>query len=250
MSGCKIDGFGYGDVDKRITQVSRSQPTRVRCTFRDVPAGHHVVDVISVYSFESTVRIPLKFMEKGFVNTLLMLSKNSGNSITPESYVGGTENPLTSSGPIAIGVSNAKKNGVNTLQMPIEINKTDLNKNPSRIKLQIQEQEAIGSISRVEEATFNLPKGMFLQNCDFLDGEDLSEYEEKNDRWEFNVDADFSSWTDLETLSCELAFQQTIMEDFREYFLPSQMRWSPQTILFTMRYQFKIETSVSIEVVA
>lgn len=250
MTGCKIDGIGYGKVDKPLAQVSKSQPTRVRCTFEHLPAGHHVVDFIAVYSFESTVRIPLKFMEKEFVNTLLTLSKDSGNDITPESYVGGTENPLTSSGPIAIGVSNAKRDGVNALQMPIELYKEDLNKASSRLRLQIQENDVTGGINRVENATFNLPKGMVLKNCDFLNnGGSLEDgYVENQDRWEFNVDSDFNNWGDLKTLSCEIGFKNT--QDIKDYILPPQMRWSPQTIFFIMRYQYKLEQSISIEVVA
>lgn len=256
ITGCEIDGIGSGKVDKPMMQVSNAQANRVRCTFENLPKGHHVVDVVAVYSYESTVRIPMKYMEEEFANTLLLLSKDSGNSITAESYVGGSQKPITSAGPIAIGVSNTKKDGVSVLQMPIEIDSNNMNKNPTRLKLQLQENELGGEISRVENASFNLPIGMTLQGCDFLkNNQDLeNSYEEENGRWTYNLNSQdgFASWNDLTTISCQFGFQEDsfFSTSAKDYFLPPQLKWSPQTILFSMQYQFKIEQSASIEVVA
>jgi hypothetical protein len=132
--------------------------------------------------------------------------------------------------------------------MPIELNKTDMNKYPTRLKIQVQEQELSGEISRVDQASFNVPVGMFLKNCDFLDqaNPDLDSPVLENDRWTYTVDSDFGSWGNLKTISCELAFKQP----YADYFLPAQLRWSPQTIFFTIKYQYKLEYSSSVRVVA
>lgn len=248
-TSCKIKGVADGKVEPRITKVSKSQPARVRCTFENMPKGHHVVDVTAVYTYESTVRIPLKFMEQEFSETLLLLSKDSGNGITPESYVGGTQNPLTNSGPIAFGVSNTRKDGVSVLQMPILLERENMNKFSSRLKLQIQEQELNGGINSIEKATFNVPAGLLLEDCDFLpEGKnDLGNpFGQLGDRWNYTVETDFSTWGDFTSLSCQLAFNQLYVD----YFLPSQMKWSPQTIFFTMQYQYRLEHAVPVEVTA
>lgn len=245
---CKTDESGYGDVDKPVTDVSSSQANRVRCTFKNLPKGSYVVDVISAYSYQSTARIPLKFMEKSFVNTLLAISKDSGNSITAESYVGGTENPLTNSGPLAFGASNVKVDGVSKLKMPIEINKTNMNENPSRIRIQIQQQEAKGKITKVNNISFNVPAGMFLKDCDFLKkgNNDLDNSVKLKDRWIYTVNSGFGNWGDLKTISCAIEFD----ESYKDYFLPRELRWSPQTIFFTMNYLYKLEQSSIVKVVA
>lgn len=248
VTGCKIDGVGLGKIDSPYIEASLSQYPRVRCTFDELPKGTHVVDVIAVYSYQSTSRVPLKFMDKDLSDTLLILSRDSGNEITPESYVGGTQNALTTAGPLVIASSNTKIDGISKMKMPILLDRQDVNKNPTRLRFQIQVQDTLdlGKLSTINQAEFNLPQGLLLKNCDFgsNNNDQPLPYVEEDGRWIVTVVDDFSGWTDLKTLSCEIGFD----ENYLDLFLPEKMKWSPQTIYFTLDYNYQLQRSIMVQV--
>ena len=186
-------------------------------------------------------------MDKQLSDSLLILSRDSGNEITAESYVGGTQSALTTAGPLLIGVSNTKIEGISKLKMPIILERDNINKNPTRLRFQIQVQGAVdvGKLSSINKAEFNLPAGMLLKNCDFgTNSNEPLPYVVEDGRWIVTVQDDFSAWTDLKTISCELGFDEMAVESF----LPERMKWSPQTIYFTLDYNYQMQKSIVVRV--
>ena len=247
FTSCKIDGLGPGVVTEPRLRVSKARPTRTECTFENLPKGNYVVDVFSSNNFRSTVRVPLKFMDSKFIESILLMAKDSSKPISPESFVGGTQKPLTTAGPIKTGVSNSVENGVNKLKMPIEVTEEGLSSHVSRIKFQLQNEEVIsGKITSIKSMEFNLPEGLRLTNCDFIKNTTSLDPIVSEGRWIINIEDGFQNWENLQTISCNLKIDPAYADDL----IPPLMHWSPQTMFMTINYQYLQKKSTSIEVKA
>ena len=243
---CK-SGNTYAETDYPFVDVSASKNPRVRCDFESLPLGQNLVEVIALYSFQSTVDVPLKFMATSLEEPLTRQSRDSGTGLTPEKYVGGSDIAYTSPGPLIIGVSNAGRG--DALEMPILVNKENPSEYPTTLRFQLHPQIAGKNpqkLERVRKASFDLPQGILLESCDFGAERVELTYREEGSRWLYDIVEGVEQWEAFTTISCDLGFDERYLEDI----LPELSLWSPQTLLFSVDYYYQTTLATSIEVIA
>lgn len=246
LTVCK-SGIHYAKTDHEFVEVSSSKNPRVSCTFDHLPKGQNLVEVMALYSFESTVDVPVKFIASSLEEPLTFQSKDSGNGLTPEKYVGGTEKAYTSPGPIVIGVSNEGRS--DDLKMPIIVNKDNPSKYPTNLRFQINQQATSAhpeKIERIQKASINVPQGILMKSCDLGNKKTDLSYHQEGDRWVYDIVDGVGNWGAFTTISCDIGFDKAYIDKI----LPDMTLWSPQTILFTVDYNYQTTLATSIEVIS
>lgn len=245
LTVCK-SGNHYAQTDHDFVDVSSSKNPRVTCEFDYLPKGSNMVEVKGIYSFQSTVDVPLKLMASSLEEVLTYQARDSGNNLDPEAYVGGSETAYTSPGPIVIGVSNEGLG--NDLKAPIIVDKEDPSRYPTNLRFQInkQEQETPSELERIKKATIRTPQGILLESCDFGTQEVDPTYRIEGEEWVYEIVDGVHQWDVFTTVSCDLGFDEQYLDDL----LPPLTMWSPQTITFTLDYNFETNLAAAVEVIS
>ena len=228
----KIDGVGVATADQDEIILEQSADQTVRVNFGKLPRGSYTVDIIPVYAYESTVRVPVKIMTKQFADAISKDQENPQQLLTD--YVGGEEDAITSIGPVRIGVSTAGTE----IQTPL-IYQDD--QRLTRLRFQLHEDDQRGEVYSISEAEFNVPQGIQIDNCDFGELDDSTTI---GDRLEYGVSTQNLRVGSFETFSCDMYVDSNYQEDL----FSEGMWWSPQTIFFTIKYIYKDEQSLAIRV--
>lgn len=231
-TSCYIQGQGAGIVDEPSIEITSAETPTLRCTFPNLGRGSYTVYVDGTHNYESTVYIPLKIMDRDFSEALTRRMANSQGFL--RDYVGGESQAITSSGPIRIGVATAGQN----LQTPL-LYSPDASR-LTRLRFQFQENQLHGDIYRIERASFDVPEGMQIQNCDF-GAVQRSATSLMQERWIFDVDPSSIDIGSFNSFGCDVLIDPS----YQNKFIPESTQWSPQSIWFSLEYYNKItETSV------
>lgn len=233
---CSIDAINaQAQVDPAVVFASELRSPRVKCTFENLPVGYYSITTTGLYSYTSTTRIPLSFMEENFAYGLE----------DPEQYI--TESttefgaPITSSGPLLLSASNARKNGKLVLQQPLLVDANNPNGFPTTLKIQFELMNPAPvegeGIQRVDGLHISLPAGLYFENCNF-DAGSILDYEVVDGRWEVDAQEQFKGIDNYQTLSCDLLIHENYLDDF----IPSIGEpWSVHTIILDVDYTYQIK---------
>ena len=227
---------------ERSPLTIRSGVKQERCFFDALPLGYHSAEVRALYNYRSTVRIPLKFMDESQLEVL------GAQGIDPEEYVGGSENPLTDSGPIAMGVSNARQDGISVLKMPIVVERSS----PRAVDGQLLAQLAIqfqsidegtgkGAVQAVNSARFKVPKGLIIEGCYFDGTPALLIKSIDNNNWYYETTDVANDFDDLDKLVCDVYID--VNENNGAYIdeIVPEDDWKQNTIEFTLDYYYQLQ---------
>ncbi|MFP4118637.1 MAG: hypothetical protein ACLFTH_01125 [Candidatus Woesearchaeota archaeon] len=248
MTMCRVDNKVADEVSPRYTEVTGSKAARIRCSFDSLPKGSHVVDVEQTFRYRSSVKIPLKVMTGEKERTMHTLAKDAGDDYSPSEFIGGGDKAISSSGPIQIRVGNMKKENEHVLEMPIVVdaeNPNDHRRVNFKFQLDNTGNTESSKISSINKAVIDMPSGVGLKNCDFMNTRGELPYEDKGERWHYEFDQEFSTWDVFDTISCDLNFYPKIIDDRFE-----DDGWFFDKIFFTLDYNYKIEKATTVQVEA
>ncbi len=236
ITRCFVDSINaQAQVDPAVVFASELRSPRVKCTFDDLPVGYHSITTTALYSYTSTTRIPFSFMQEEFAYSL----DDPMNYITQETTEFGA--PITSSGPLLLSASNARKDGQLILQQPLLIDPDNPNAFPTNLQIQFELMNPAPvqgeGIQKVDAVHISLPEGLYFENCNF-DAGSILDYEVVDNRWEVNVQEQFSGIENYKILSCDLL----IHDNYVDNFVPKMGEpWSVHTIIFDVDYTYQIK---------
>ncbi|MCA9477644.1 MAG: hypothetical protein KC535_00675 [Nanoarchaeota archaeon] len=242
LTTCSTEGIqGAIEPSKPILATNLYAPA-VKCTFsQGLPKGTHLVTFQSFYDYSSQIQIPVMFMSDRKYNEIL---EGQGD---PATFEGGVNKPLTSSGPVDFGVSNAKEG---QLKMPLVINPENPNEFPQLINIRLDnppgDARTQGDLKSIQKVVFDLPEGIQVGNCNFQDttGEVLAITSKLDGRWVVDMTSYFNTVDPYKTVSCNLYFA----DNYVDKYIPVGTDFSIQTLYYDIKYTYVLEEKVPVTI--
>ncbi len=246
MTICKDHKSGIlGDVSPKFVEASETNNPTVKCLFNDLSKGPHVIDVQSLFNYETTTEIPLVFMDYDFAQSKLLAHKTAGGPSLEELIGSDKQSFVSSPGPIYISAGNARRDGKLIFKNPIVVDRETVNDIPPTITLQFPNTNPSGNIGGLQEVhslNVALPPGVQLTNCNFGDGSLLPYTTNDRGEWVTFVDLQqVGGISSYKQIACDLHFDKSYIDDL----IPRnpERAWSSQIASITVDYTYKLSNT-------
>ncbi len=232
ITSCISRDFGSAEIDQSRLSVRPTVRPTARCTFPSMTRGSHVIDVSAVFNYQSTVKVPFVVLTEDFAELLSTVEYYGSSQHSPERFLNPGLQPITSAGPVAIGVATSG----NQYDLPF-IFSPDQDR-LVRLRFQINPDSRGGSMFTASQLFIDLPEDYRLLGCDIAQFES-SDFNQFTRRQTYTAPVNVLNIEDYDSFVCDISVDRRLFQD-----LP----WSTATMYLTIDYSYILRQSTSVRV--